>query len=370
MSTLGASVTTLGALEGFAEAATLIFKVISGPFSDWLGKRKPLVLLGYGMGALSKPLMALAGTIPLIFAARLFDRIGKGIRGAPRDALVADLAPPEIRGRAFGLRQSLDTIGAFLGPFLAIVLMYLFSNNYRLVFWLATIPGLLSVATLFFGVQEEKSDQKKAGGKKIRLTDVREFQPAFWLVAGAGAFLQLARFSEAFLILRAKDFGLALSLAPLVLIVMNIVYSLSSYPVGLLSDRIARKWFLVSGLFVLCLSDLLLGMGRGLFTAFGGIALWGLHMGLTQGTLAALVADTCQSERRGTAYGLFNLLSAVALLLASLIAGILWDRLGPQATFLSGAMFSFVSLCGFLLVTRVVSSKPTESEKVASAPPK
>lgn len=348
VSILGASATVLGALEGTAEATVLVLKVFSGPFSDWMGRRKPLVLLGYAMGTISKPLFALAGSVPLVFGARLFDRMGKGIRGAPRDALVADLAPPEIRGRAFGLRQSLDTVGAFLGPMLAISLMWLTQDDYRAVFWVATIPGLISVAVLLFGVHEKGGERKESLNRRIRFEDLKEFQSSFWFVAAAGALFQLARFSEAFLILRAKDFGLSLSLAPLVLIIMNITYAVSAYPAGHWSDRVQRQWFLFAGLFVLCLSDLALGFAGSLSAVLAGVMLWGLHMGLTQGTLAALVADTCTPERRGTAYGIFNLFSAVALLLASVVAGILWDQVGPKATFLAGAAFSFLSVLVFL----------------------
>lgn len=349
---LGASVTSVGILEGLAEAAALMVKVFSGPFSDWLGKRKPVVVTGYAMGALSKPLFALANSVTLVYGARIFDRIGKGIRGAPRDALVADIAPPELRGRAFGLRQSLDTVGAFLGPVLAIILMWVTHNNYRTVFWVATIPGLLSVAVLAMGVHERETQRPTPNGRRLEFGDIKKFHSSFWLVAFAGAIFQLARFSEAFLILRAKDFGLGLDLAPLVLITMNIVYAFSSYPIGRLSDSVKREWFLLAGLLVLCLSDLTLGLGDGLFPTFLGIVLWGLHMGLTQGTLAALVADNCLPELRGTAYGLFNLLSAIALLLASTIAGVLWDKVGAKATFIAGAGFSLLSFLIYLIATR------------------
>lgn len=366
VSILGASVTTLGALEGTAEATVLILKVFSGPFSDWLGRRKPLVLLGYGMGAISKPLFALAGSVPVVFGARLFDRMGKGIRGAPRDALVADIAPPSLRGRAFGLRQSLDTVGAFLGPMLAIALMWLTEGDYRVVFWLATIPGILSVSLLVFGVKEEGAVRQKAANRRIHLKDLKAFSSSFWFVAGAGALFQLARFSEAFLILRAKDFGLGFEFAPFVLIIMNIVYALSAYPVGHFSDRWRREWFLLGGLLVLCLSDLVLGFGTSLTSTFIGVMLWGLHMGLTQGILAALVADTCPPERRGTAYGFFNLFSAGALLLASIVAGILWDKIGPQATFLAGAGFALLSLLAFLL-TRTFWSNPVSLDQLSNS---
>ncbi len=339
ISVLGASYTMVGLIEGVGEASSLIIKVFSGPLSDWWGKRKPLVLLGYSMGAISKPLFAIAPTPLLVLGARIFDRTGKGIRGAPRDALVADTAPPELRGEAFGLRQSLDTVGAFLGPLLAILLMSLTNGNYRLIFWLAVIPGVLSVIVLIFGVKEPEEKQAQ-NQKRLSWSSVREFKFVFWIVVIAGAIFQLARFSEAFLILRAQNLGLSLSLAPVILVAMNIVYSVSAYPIGWLSDRIRREWLLLAGILVLIVSDLILGFGNSLTHVFAGVILWGLHMGLTQGILAALVADTSPQALRGTAYGIFNLFSALALLLASGIAGVLWDRFGPQTTFLTSAIFA------------------------------
>lgn len=348
VSVLGASVVSIGFLEGMAEATALIFKFLSGPLSDWLGKRKPFVVLGYSMGALSKPLFALAYSVPFVFGARFVDRMGKGIRGAPRDALVADLAPLDLRGRAFGLRQSLDTVGAFIGPLLAIALMWLTDNDYRTVFWLAAIPGFFAVGVLLWGVRE-KRPRKHTANYSLQIKNLKNFPSSFWLVVFAGALFQLARFSEAFLILRAKDVGLGIQFAPLVLIVMNVVYSSSAYPIGLFSDRVRRDWFLLGGLFVLCISDLILGFGDSLTVIFGGIILWGLHLGLTQGTLSTLVADTCPPQLRGTAYGFFNLFSAAALLMASIVAGILWDRVGPKMTFLVGSTFSFLSFIIFYL---------------------
>ena len=343
VSVLGASFTTVGLIEGFGEAAALVLKVFSGPLSDWWGKRKPLVLLGYSMGVLSKPMFALAPNPLMIFGARLFDRAGKGIRGAPRDALVADIAPPSLRGEAFGLRQSLDTVGAFLGPLLAILLMQLTNGNYRLVFWLAVIPGLFAVIVILAGVKEPEIKQAE-NGKTIFFSAARKFGPAFWIVAIAGAIFQLARFSEAFLILRAQNLGLALSFAPAVLVAMNIVYAISAYPIGKLSDRVPREWMVLAGFLILALSDLVLGLGNNLIYVFSGVALWGLHLGLTQGSLAALVADLCPAEFRGTAYGVFNLFSAIALLFASGVAGILWDQFGPKTTFLVSGV---LALLGF-----------------------
>lgn len=349
VSALGASYSMVGLIEGGGEAAALIFKVFSGPLSDRWRKRKPLVLLGYAMGAASKPLFAVAQSPFLIFGARLFDRAGKGIRGAPRDALVADSTPPEIRGEAFGLRQSLDTVGAFLGPLLAILLLSLTGGDYRLIFWIAAIPGLLAVAVLFFGVREPEPAPAD-GQKRVSWGAIREFPAGFWVVVVAGAVFQLARLSEAFLILRARDLGLSLALAPVVLVAMNVVYALSAYPVGWISDRIRREWLVLTGFVVLILADLTLALAGGLAHVFAGVLLWGLHLGLTQGVLAALVADSSPTYLRGTAYGIFNLLSAVALLLANAIAGALWDYAGPGTTFLASAAFALGGIAALGIV--------------------
>ncbi|MCM2323593.1 MAG: MFS transporter [Oligoflexia bacterium] len=360
ISTLGASFTTVGLIEGLGEGTALALKVFSGPLSDWWGKRKPLVLLGYGMGALSKPLFALAPSAGWILSARLFDRTGKGIRGAPRDALLADLAPPTLRGAAFGLRQSLDTVGAFLGPLLAIALMSLTGGNTRLVFWLAAIPGLLAVLLLFVGVQEPRTRQTPRPTKEL-LGAWRSFTASFWLVAAGGAVFQLARFSEAFLILKAKDLGLPLALAPAVLIAMNLVFALAAYPIGWLSDRVRRDALLLSGFALLAVSDAVLAFAGSLPLTFLGIALWGLHLGFTQGTLAALVADHCPADLRGTAYGVFNLLSAAAILLASPLAGLLWDGYGPKATFLVSCTLALTAFLGFVLFLRFMPRGPARA---------
>lgn len=335
VSVLAASYTTVGIVEGLGEGTALLFKIISGPLSDRLKNRKSLVLLGYALGALSKPLFAIAPSSFVVMGARIFDRMGKGIRGAPRDALIADITPDSLRGGAFGLRQSLDTVGAFVGPLLAILLMYTLNGNFRLIFWLAAVPGLLSVGLIVFGLQEPETNS--ANKKSLSLKDLRNFNKAFWFVCTLGAILQMARFSEAFLILRAKDYGLSFGWAPVVLVVMNIVYALTAYPAGEWSDRGGRKKIILIGFLVLVLADLALGLGNNLFWVFGGVALWGLHLGLTQGILAALVADTCPREYRGTAYGFFNLFSAVALILGGPLAGFLWDKFGAVATFLFSA---------------------------------
>jgi MFS family permease len=348
---LGASALTVGIIEGLAEATASITKIFSGVLSDWLGKRKLLAAIGYGLAAFTKPVFPLAGGVSWIVAARFVDRIGKGIRGAPRDALVADIAPPELRGASFGLRQSMDTIGAFTGPLLAIGLMILWQNNFQLVFWVAVIPAFIAFGLMVFGVEEP---EKRADAKKVVLTfrDAGRLTSAFWFVVAGASVLTLARFSEAFLILRAQNLGLSLALAPMILVVMNVVYALSSYPAGVIADKTGRMGILLFGVGFLALADLVLAFAGNIWMALLGVVLWGLHMGLTQGLLATLVADTAPADMRGTAFGIFNLAVGIALLIASVIAGGLWDLYGPQATFLSGAAFSVVALGGLMVVSR------------------
>ncbi len=340
--TLGASVILVGNIDGVAESTAAISKVFSGYISDKIGRRKPLILLGYGLGAISKPFFALAGAPALVFGARLADRIGKGLRGAPRDALVADVTPPQIRGRAYGLRQALDTIGAFLGPLIAIVLMALLANDMRMVFWLALIPALIAVVLVIVGV-EDRVPAKTSTRPPIQLRDLRRLSPSFWSIAALGVVFALARFSEAFLVLKANAEGLALALAPLVLVVMNVVYSLGAAPAGALSDRIPARGLLFWGLAALIGADLALALGEGLAGAFAGICLWGVHMALTQGLLTKLVADHAPDDLRGSAFGFFNLATGLAMLIASVVAGVLWEIAGPDATFLAGAAFALVA---------------------------
>ena len=349
---LGASALTVGLIEGVAEATALIVKVFSGTLSDYLGRRKVLAVIGYGLGAFSKPLFAVATSTGMVLGARFLDRVGKGIRGAPRDALVADLSPPEVRGAAYGLRQSLDTVGAFLGPLLAIGLMLLWSNDFRAVFWVAVIPGVLSVALLLFGVQEPA---RQAGDKRvnpIQLREIKRLSSTYWWVVGVGAVFTLARFSEAFLILRAHQSGLPVAWMPLVLVAMNVIYALSAYPFGKLSDRMRHATLLALGLAVLIAADLVLAFGASLVTVFLGVGLWGLHMGMTQGLLATMVADTAPADLRGTAFGFFNLLSGLTMLGASVLAGLLWDSLGSAFTFGVGALFCLLALGGIALKPR------------------
>jgi len=344
VTSLGATALVVGLVEGIAEATALIVKVFSGTLSDYLGKRKALTVLGYGLGAISKPIFALAFSVHWVLAARFMDRIGKGIRGAPRDALIADLTALEIRGAAYGLRQSLDTVGAFVGPLLAVGLMLLWAGDFRTVFWFAVIPAVIAVLLLMFGVEEPASGTARRNTQlPIRWQVLRDLGGAYWWVVAAGGVFTLARFSEAFLILRAQQLGLSDSYAPLVLVTMNAVYALAAYPMGKLADRMSHRTLLGAGLVVLILSDLVLAGAPGLAAVAVGVALWGLHMGMTQGVLATMVAGFAPAHLRGTAFGFFNLASGIATLVASVLAGLLWDQLGAATTFYAGAVFSLLA---------------------------
>jgi MFS family permease len=348
---LGTSTLTVGIIEGIAEATASITKIFSGALSDWMGKRKWLAALGYGLAAFTKPVFPLAPTVGWLVAARFIDRVGKGIRGAPRDALIADLTPADARGASFGLRQSLDTIGAFVGPLLAIGLMWLTLDNFTTVFWVAVVPGFLSLLLIVFAVHEP---ERPAGLRAVKMpvsrAELSRLGSAYWWVVIIAAVFTLARFSEAFLILKAQKVGLAIALVPSVLVLMNVVYALAAYPAGALSDEMNRTTILIVGFVLLVVADAILAWSDNIAGVAVGVALWGLHMGLTQGLLSALVADTAPPELRGTAFGVFNLAIGVAALLASIIAGALWDAIGPQGTFAAGVGFTLLALAGLIAV--------------------
>jgi MFS family permease len=347
---LGTSTFVVGIIEGIAEATASITKVFSGAISDWLGKRKLLAVIGYGLAAFTKPVFPLAPTIGWLVGARFIDRIGKGIRGAPRDALISDITPEHLRGASFGLRQSLDTIGAFMGPLFAIGLMYLTANNFKMVFWVAVIPAFIALALMIFLVKEPpQTAPPKAVVFPLQRSEIGRLTPAFWRVVAVASVFTMARFSEAFLILKAQAVGLPIALVPAIMVVMNIVYAGSAYPVGVLSDGPkGRSRILIIGLALLIAADLVLGLSNSVYLVGLGVVLWGLHMGFTQGVLSAMVADTAPADLRGTAFGMFNLITGIALLLASALAGLLWQAYGPGVTFFVGAGFAAVSLVGFL----------------------
>lgn len=355
---LGASPALVGLIEGIAEATASITKVFSGWLSDRLGRRKLLTVLGYGLAAITKPIFPFAVTPCEVLAARFMDRIGKGLRDAPRDALVADVTPEKLRGAGFGLRQSLDTVGAFVGPLLAVGLMVVLNDNMRTVFAFAVIPATIAVVLLVLGVKEPSgAKQPKNAKSSISWSEVRSIGAPFWLAVAVGVLFSMARFSEAFLVLRGRDAGIPLTLVPVVLIVMNVVYAIVSAPVGSLSDTLGRKTLLASGIGVLIIADLVLALVGNIAGVLIGVALWGLHLGLTQGLLAALVADTAPVRLRGTAFGLFNLATGVTMLAASVLAGAIWSSRGSSLTFLTGGGFALVALIGVLNLLKDRRSK-------------
>jgi len=342
----------LGSSKGIAEATASITKIFSGALSDWLGKRKLLTAFGYGLAAFTKPIFPLASSVGWVVAARFIDRVGKGIRDAPRDALIADIAPADLRGASFGLRQSLDTIGAVVGPLATIALMALSSNDFQFVFWIAVVPAFISLAVVLLAVKEPSRHDPDTR-QRWRLADASRLPGQFWAVVAIATILTMARFSEAFLILRSQNVGLPVMLIPAVMVVMNIVYALVAYPAGAVSDQIGRTGLLAIGLVCLIVADLILALAASVLPVMIGVVFWGLHMGLTQGLFASLVADTAPADFRGTAFGVFNFAGGTAMLVASVLAGGLWEAFGPPATFFAGAGFTAVALISLTLVLRL-----------------
>ena len=340
--TLGTPVAVLGAIDGISEATASFAKLASGRLSDRNRRRKPWILLGYGLSAVTKPLFALAGSPATVLGARLLDRTAKGIRGAPRDAMIADDTPPEVRGAAFGLRQSLDTVGAFLAPLLAVGLMFLFAGNIRWVFWVAVVPAVASFALAWAALREPAHHEAPAKPQPI-MAGFRAINRPTRRLIQLGFLFTLARFSESFLILKGVEAGLSLATAPLVLVLFNLAYLFGSYPAGALSDRRDPKSILLVGIAVLVVADLVLSRDWGLAGLAAGVALWGVHMALTQGLFARMIADASPPELRATSFGAFNFATGISTLLASLAAGLLWDRDGSSMTFLSAAAVATVA---------------------------
>lgn len=360
---MGASMVTVGFIEGVAEAIASITKVFSGALSDWLGKRKILAVIGYGLAAFTKPIFPLAPTVGWLVGARFIDRVGKGIRGAPRDALIADIAPPSLRGASFGLRQALDTIGAFLGPVLAVLLMWLTADNIPVVFWFAVVPAFVSVVFLITLVPEpERPADTPKVKSPLSFRELKRLGSPFWWVVAIASIFTLARFSEAFLILKAHAEGAQTGLIPIVLVVMNVFYAIAAYPAGVLSDNGTRLRVLAFGMVLLIIADLTFALIPGLTGVFIGLAVWGVHMGFTQGAFSSLVADTAPVELRGTAFGMLNLMTGVMILLASVIAGVLWDTVGAHGTFLAGAALATLALFGIIPLQRVLHGKKGDQE--------
>lgn len=360
VSVLAASATTIGFIEGIGEGLTLITKLFSGTLSDWFGKRKIFIVSGYLLATLSKPLFAIASSIGLVFVARSLDRVGKGLRGAPRDALIADLVRSEQRGSAYGLRQSMDSLGAVIGPLIAVALMSLTGDNYRAIFWLAAIPGFIAVALVLFFVHETAARFSKPVELSLQRGELLQLGKLYWMILGIGVIFTLARFSEVFLLLRASNLGLAPAYVPFILVLMSLAYALGAYPAGRLTDylpkhqpdNIGKSALLIAGLLVLIVADLVLALANSVFMVAIGALLWGLHLALTQGLFATLLADACKPSLRGTAFGLYGLATGIAVIIASVIAGLLWDQFGAAVTFYSGAGFSSAALVGIVILHR------------------
>lgn len=364
--TLGASVAVVGTIDGIAAAVAPLLKLVSGYVSDRIGQRKPLILAGYGLAAATKPLFALAASAQVVLLARIVDRVGKGLREAPRDALIAEVTKPEQRGRAFGLRQAMDSAGAFIGPLLALALMIALANDIRAVFWIAAIPALIAVAVLALGVREAPRAHRRSQRDReapITLRDLKRLSPAIWRITVIGGAFSLARLSDAFLILRAHELGLDMALAPLILVAMNLCYALGAYPAGALADRFAARGLLIIGLAALLAADLVLGLAQGLWLVFPGVALWGAHLAMTQGLFAKLVADHAGEGLKGSAFGLFSLVSALALLVANVVAGLLWDAFGAQTTFLAAAAIAALTIPAARFILPAPSAEPTGQER-------
>lgn len=350
---LGASMVTVGIIEGVAEATAAVLKVFSGALSDYLGKRKFLLVFGYALAAFTKPIFPLATSVGWVFTARFVDRVGKGIRGAPRDALVADIAPPHLRGAAYGLRQALDSVGSLIGPLLAVALMVWFANDVRAAMWFAVVPAFIAVALLMVYVREpERVHVARPSRVPLTLNDAKRLPSRYWSVVLLGAVFTLARFSEAFLVLRGQDVGLDLAYVPLVMVAMSLFYAGAAYPAGAAADHVSQHTLLLLGLGLLIAADCCLALATSPMLVFVGAALWGLHMAFTQGLLAKLVADTAPQDLLGTGFGIFHLVSGGALLLASVIAGSLWSYFGAAATFFAGALFAAVAVVGLLVDAR------------------
>lgn len=351
LSVLGANLTTIGLIEGIAESTASTLKLFSGVLSDYWGRRKELAILGYGLSAAIIPVFALANSPFWILVARFGDRLGKGIRVAPRNALVADVTPTEQRGAAYGLRQTLDTIGAFSGPLAATLILLISGQNFRLVFWVALIPGIISVALLVKGIRETPSSQGKRG-QPIQWSFCQQLGRNYWALLGVAALFNLGNFSDAFLLLKAQEIGIAAAWIPLSMIVMNFSYMLSAYPLGLLSDRIGRKQLLVAGFWLFALVYLGFAWVEQPWQIWGLFAFYGVYLGMSQGILLALVADLTPGELRGTGFGIINLVIGIILLPASLLAGFLWQTVNPQAPFILGSLLAIAASVLLLLAVR------------------
>ncbi len=343
---LGANAFVVGLLESFVEAITLASRLFAGVLSDLIHKRKSIIAVGYVMAFISRPILALSTNISGVFLGRAFDRVGNGLDATPRDALVGDLAPSEIKGACYGLRESLSRMGSFSGAIIAVGLLWYTHNNYPLVFWIGSIPTLLALFVLLIFVKDPISkefQEKKKKDKKIKFEDILHLPLPFWLILILSGLFMMSNFSGAFLILRTGDTGLATYLIPLVMVVQNIATALTAYPVGYLSDKIGRKSMMAVGIFLLILSDIFLATGDSLYMILGGVFLWGAQMGITQSILAVLIADACPESLRGTGFGLYHVNNGICLIIANSLSGWIWTTSGPNIMFLTSGVIALVS---------------------------
>jgi MFS family permease len=340
--TLALPAVALGAIDGIAEATASFAKLVSGRLSDRSMRRKPWILGGYGLAAAAKPLFAVATNAWMVMVARFSDRVGKGIRGAPRDAMIADETPPAIRGRAFGLRQGLDTVGALLAPIVAVALMFAFSDDIRTVFWVAMIPAVAAVILILVALREPEVHSAPRQPQAL-LAGFRDINRQTRRVLAVAFLVMLARFSEGFLILRGIDIGLSPAVSPLVMVVFSLGFLALAYPAGALSDSTNPRSILVGGIAVLIAGNLILAQDWGVAGLITGVLLWGAHMALTQGILARMIADSAPPQLRATSFGAFYFVTGIATLLASVAAGLIWDREGAPATFIASAAVAAVA---------------------------
>lgn len=347
---LGASPMLVGAIDGVAEATASIMKVFSGALSDWVGRRKPLAIAGYGMAAITRPILPFASTVTEIFALRILDRIGKGVRVAPRDALVADHVRPEILGAAYGLRQGLDTIGALVGPIIAAIVLASSNNDFQWVFWVSCIPAALCVLIISLGVSEAaRPADRPRPAFPLRPSQVRRLRGVFWGSMAIIMLLLIPRFSEGFLLLKAQQSGISVTWVPLLLAAVNLVAAPVSFPAGRLSDRIGRRHLVMSGFAVLVAAQLVLTVTDGPIGVLVGALFWGLHLGMTQGVLAAMIVDHAPADLRGTAFGVFHVASGLAVLVGSFGAGWIWDQLGSTTMFATAAAIGVAGLAALVI---------------------
>lgn len=342
---LGASIFAVGILEGILEVITLLARIFSGIISDYIHKRKSIIVVGYIFALISRPFLALATRMEDVFLGRAFDRIGNGLDATPRDALVGDLAPPQIKGACYGLRESLSRAGSFAGALLVMALLWLTEGNFSLVFWIGSIPTVLALMVLVIFVKDSPNQQAqhKKPTHKFKLKDLKKLPLPFWLILLLSGLFMLSNFSGAFLILRAEQTGLDLHLTSLVMIIQNLATAGTAYPVGYLSDKMGRRSMMGVGIVLIVCSDLLLAWGGSLYTILGGVLLWGAEIGITQSILAVFLADTCPQDLRGTGFGLFHFINGCCLLLANVFAGWIWHDVNPSAMFLASAVMASCS---------------------------